>query len=98
MISTIPIVVVLSKRRGGTGGGQGVDPDGIARLAEDSPVQGVTSAPFRLRGEEEVAVLALVAIHVEAPVQGYDADRLLLARFREDRILANGAARSEFPA
>ena len=37
---------------------QGVDSDGVARLAEDAPVQRVTAAAFRLRGQQQFTVLS----------------------------------------
>lgn len=46
---------------------------------------------------QQLAHLTDVAVNMEAAVQGYDPDRLLLARFGHDGLTANRAARGVLP-
>lgn len=76
---------------GGHVAGQRLDSFGVAALAEDVIVQGIAAASVRLRGENQPAVLALVAFDVEAAIHRDDADGLLLARLRHDGHVAHAA-------
>ena len=51
----------------------------------------VVAAVLVLGREEEVAILAAVALQVEAPVQGHHANSLLSAAGGHDGLMAHGA-------
>lgn len=76
--------------------GQRLDALGIAAFAQDVIVQGIAAdATFSLRGQQLTAIFALVARHVEATIQGHNADSFVLSRFRHYRHLADAAAWSK---
>ena len=79
--------------------GEGLDPPGIALLAQHVVVEGVAAAALLLAGQQQVAVHAPVAVDVEAPVERDHPDGLLLllAGAGHDGLLAHAAPRREPP-
>lgn len=76
-------------------GGQHPDAGGVAGLAEDVSIQRVAALVVSFR-QKTTTILTAVAVHVEITVQGHDANSLLLAWGRHDRLLAHRTAWGKF--
>lgn len=76
-------------------GSQHPDAGRVAGLAEDVSIQRVAAlvVPFR---QETTTILTPVAVNMEITIQSHDADSLLLARGRHDRLLAHRTAGGKF--
>lgn len=72
--------------------GEGLHPFGVTALAEYVIVERIATAPFRFGRQHQPAVLALVAVDVEAAIERHHAHRFVLARTGHNRQLADAAA------